>query len=161
MIEAIVTAGQRVYITSPYFIPDATILQALTTSALRGVDVRLLLPGKSDLPLVRLAGRSYFEELLQAGVRIFEYQAGVLHAKTLVADGRYGSIGSANMDIRSFHLNFEVNAFVYSEALAGELEEIFLDDLRQAREITLAEEEELPLHLKLPERLARLLSGLM
>jgi cardiolipin synthase len=161
LFEAIVTAGQRVYITSPYFIPDATILQALTTSALRGVDVRLLLPGKSDLPLVRLAGRSYFEELLQAGVRIFEYQAGVLHAKTLVADGRYGSIGSANMDIRSFHLNFEVNAFVYSEALAGELEEIFLDDLRQAREITLAEEEELPLHLKLPERLARLLSGLM
>lgn len=159
--EAIVTAQERAFITSPYFVPDATILQALITSALRGVDVRLLLPGRSDLPMVVLAGRSYYEELLQAGVQIFEYQAGILHAKTLTVDGRYGSIGSANMDIRSFHLNFEVNAFVYSEVLASELERIFLDDLGQAREITLAEVEAMPLHRKLRERVARLFSGLL
>ncbi len=159
--EAIATAQERVYVTSPYFVPDETITLALTTAALSGVDVRLLLPGRSDLPLVRLAGRSYYEELLQAGVRIFEYQRGILHAKTLCVDGRYGTIGSANMDIRSFLLNFEVNAFIYDETFAGELERVFLEDLEHAVELRAEEMGARPVWKKLPERTARLLSGLL
>ncbi len=155
------TSLERVYITSPYFVPDQAILLALSTAALRGVDVRLLLPGRSDQPIVRLAGRSYYEELLRAGVRIYEYRAGILHTKSMCVDGRYGTLGSANMDIRSFHLNFEVNAFLYSEPFAQQLERNFLDDLAKATEIDAAQFLQRSWPRRLPERLAGLLSGLL
>ena len=134
---AINEAQVRVYITTPYFVPDTSMLLALKTAAWRGVDVRLLLPGKSDLRLVQWAGRSYFEELLEAGVRIYEHRPGMLHAKTMVVDGVWATVGSANMDRRSFRLNFEANVLVSGERFAARMEEIFEADIAGAAEITL------------------------
>lgn len=133
--SAITTARTRVWMTTPYFVPDNAILTALITAALRGVDVRLLLPAQTDHPLVHYAGRSYYRRLLRAGVRLYEYEKGMLHAKTMVVDRHYGTIGSANLDLRSFHTNFEINAWVYGESFAQELEQHYLEDLQNAREI--------------------------
>jgi cardiolipin synthase len=130
---AISSAQQRVYITTPYLVPDQAILTAMQSAALRGVDVRLLVPQRSDSKLVYWAGRSYYRELVEAGVSIYEYRPGILHAKMMVVDGRISTIGSANMDIRSFSLNFEVNAFIYGSELARQLEQIFYEDLKNSR----------------------------
>jgi cardiolipin synthase len=135
--SAIVSASQKVYITTPYLIPNESILTALKQAALSGLDVRLLLPAKSDSRLVNAASQSYFTELLEAGVRIFLYQKGFVHAKTLVLDNNLAVIGTANMDIRSFDLNFEINAFVYDEKVNSELNTAFLNDLNFSKEITL------------------------
>ena len=134
---AVTSATNHVYVTTPYFVPDAALLMALKAAAWRGVDVRLLLPGRSDLPLVTWAGRSFYRELLDAGVRIYEHGPGVLHAKTMVVDGVWATVGSANMDIRSFHLNFEVNVVSSGTQLAEQLERIFREDISRSREITL------------------------
>ena len=98
-------------IATPYFIPDDDILSALKVAALAGIDVRLLMPSKPDKRTVFYASRSYFPELLDAGVKIYEYEKGFLHSKVVIVDSDLASIGTANMDMRSFHLNFEVNAF--------------------------------------------------
>lgn len=161
MFLAIVTARERCYITTPYFVPDEAIRTAMITAALRGVDLRLMVPLRSDQRLVRWAGRSYYEDLLRAGVRIYEYTRGFLHAKTLVVDSEFGTIGSANMDIRSFRLNFEVNAFVYSPEFALELEHQFQADLRDAREITLDAFMTRRLPSRFLESAARLMSPLL
>ena len=108
--SAITIAREKVYITTPYFIPDRAILVALQTAALRGVDVRLLLPSKSNHPVVFQAARFFYEELLEAGVRIYGSGPGIIHAKTMVVDTAVALVGSANMDLRSFRLNFEVHA---------------------------------------------------
>ena len=129
-------ARERLYITNPYFIPNETILDALKQAALSGVDVRLLLPGKSDSALVGAAARFYFKSLLKAGVKIYLYTKGFVHAKTVVADGFVSIVGTANMDIRSFDLNFEIMPVVYSKALGSELEQMFLADLEDSELIT-------------------------
>ena len=159
--RAIAGADQRVYITSPYFVPDRTMLDVLTTTALAGIDVRLVVPSRSDLPLVAAAGRTYFPELLQAGVRIFEYQAGFIHAKTVIIDDWAALLGSANMDIRSFQLNFEINAIVYDTAFVRATDEVFEMDLAHSREVTLEECRRRPLPTRFVEGLARLMSPLM
>ncbi len=161
MFLAICTAVDRCYITTPYFVPDEAIRVALISAALRGVDVRLLLPKRSDLRLVLWAGRSYYGELIRSGVRIYEYQKGFLHSKTLVVDGSCGTVGSANMDIRSFKLNFEINAFIYGTGFASQLESQFLADLADAQEITLEVMAQRPLHYRLFEAYARLTSPLL
>ena len=130
------TAGQKLYITNPYFIPNDSILDALKQAALSGVDVRLLLPEKSDSLIVGAASRFYFEELLDAGVRIFLYRKGFVHAKTVVADQKVSIVGSANMDIRSFDLNFELMASIYSPKFAEKMEQMFLNDLKESIEMT-------------------------
>ena len=158
---AITTAKERCYITTPYFVPDEALRTALVSAALRGVDVRLLVPSRSDLKLVLWAGRSYYGELLRAGVRIFEYQKGFLHAKSLVVDGLSGTVGSANMDIRSFRLNFEVNAFVYSPRFAKRLEEVFERDLEDAKELALSTYHQRSASKKFVEALARMTSPLL
>lgn len=132
---AITTAQERIWITNPYFVPDQAIMVALRTASMRGVDVRLLLPAKSDVWITKHAGRGYYEELLQAGVRIFEYQPSVLHAKTLVFDRRWTIIGSANMDNRSFHLQFEVNLVCGGVSFNERLAEEFLRRLEDSVEI--------------------------
>jgi len=132
---AIAQARERVWISSPYFVPDRVIQSAIVTAALSGVDTRLLVPKRSDSRLVTWASRSYYGELLDAGVRIYEYDRGFLHTKSMVIDSWLGTIGSANMDIRSFHLNYELNAFVYDEPFTGELAQQFVDDLRYAHEL--------------------------
>ncbi len=136
LFSAINAARKNVYITTPYFIPGDAMLLALKTACWRGVDVRILLPGKSDLWLVKWAGRSYYRELLEAGIRLYEHRPGILHAKTMVIDGNWATIGSANLDIRSFRLNFEVNVLVSGRAFAARMDEIFESDLEHAHEIT-------------------------
>jgi cardiolipin synthase len=155
---AITQAHHSVFVTTPYFVPDLAVLTALKSAAWRGVDVRLLVPGKSDLPLVRLAGRSYHRELLEAGVKIYEHRPGILHAKTMVVDRAWSSIGSANMDIRSFRLNFEVNVLVSGEGMARQLEEIFLADIARARPVDLRAIARKPRRARFFEAVARVLS---
>lgn len=130
-------AREKLYITNPYFIPNDTILDALKKAALSGVDVRLLLPKESDSALVGAAASFYFPSLLRAGVRVYLYAKGFIHAKTVVADERVSVIGTANMDIRSFDLNFEIMSIIYSKKLGAEMEAMFLQDLEDSEEISL------------------------
>ena len=147
---AINCAQRSVRISTPYFVPDEALLAALVSAALRGVTVELLLPRRSDSIVVSAAGRSYYDELLLAGVRIFEYLPGFLHAKSLVVDGLCSTIGTANLNRRSFNTDFEVNAFFYSPAIASELEEMFVEDLARAERCSL----ESRLNTSFPRRLA-------
>jgi cardiolipin synthase len=126
---AIAGARERVYITTPYFVPDPPMVVALQVAAMRGVDVKLVLPSRSNHRVTFHAGRSFYTELLEAGVHIHEYQPGMIHAKTMVVDGRIVFLGSANMDMRSFRLNFEVHALIHDERTARELEACFAEDL--------------------------------
>ncbi len=159
--QAIALARERVWITNPYFIPSRPIAAALTVAALKGMDVRLLLPAKSDNMLVRQASRSYYEELLAAGVRVFEYERGFVHAKTMVVDRWVATVGSANMDMRSFNLNFELNAFIFGEAVCRDIADRFRDDLRRSTEVTYERERNTRLPKRLVRSVARLLSPLM
>jgi cardiolipin synthase len=158
---AVNQAQERVFLTTPYFIPDQAMLVSLETAALRGVDVRLLLPHRSDAPLVLHAGRSYYKELLESGVRVFEYHSGILHAKTMVVDRSWATVGSANMDVRSFRLNFEVNAAIYGSDFADQLTAMFEVDLKQAREVRLDDIRTKRWNKRVAESLARTLSPVL
>ncbi len=135
---AMSSARRSIYITNPYFLPDTRMTRALTEAAGRGVRVVVLLPGAIDNNIVRQASRSQFGTLLEAGIEIYEYQAGLLHAKTMTVDGIWATIGSTNLDTRSFALNDEVNAVVYHDEVVGQLERILVDDLRYSRKVELA-----------------------
>jgi cardiolipin synthase len=132
---AITQAETRVWLTTPYFVPDDAILSALVTAAMRGVDVRVIAPARSDSRLVDLAARSYFPDLLAAGARIYEYHPRFVHAKTFVIDDDVAIIGSANLDNRSFRLDFEVAVVVYGPAMNARLDAAFLADLEHCREL--------------------------
>ncbi|WP_317045777.1 cardiolipin synthase [Brumimicrobium salinarum] len=134
-LQIINLAKEEVLITTPYFIPGEGIIDALVVAALGGVKVKLLVPGVSDSKLVNAAARSYYKELLAAGVEIYTYQKGFVHAKTAVADKKVAVVGTANMDYRSFDLNFEVNAIVYDDEIAQELTSAFYKDLAFAHKI--------------------------
>lgn len=158
---AITLARSRVYVTTPYFIPDRAIIVALQTAAMRGVDVRLLLPRRNNHPFVAEAGRSFYEELLEAGVAIHEYGPGMIHAKTMVVDGTVAMVGSANMDLRSFRLNFEVHALVHDATTAAQLEACFEADLAVSSPIDPVGFSARPWTQKVVQGAARLLSPLM
>jgi cardiolipin synthase len=135
-LSAIVSAARkRLWITNAYFAPRQRATDLLTSAARRGVDVRLLLPGRSDVPLVRHAGHGHYRAMLDGGVRIFEYQAEVLHAKTVVADEYVSAIGSSNLDFRSFHLNAECNVLILDEATAATFSRAFEEDMSKSVEI--------------------------
>ncbi len=159
--SAITLARSRVYVTTPYFIPDRAIIVALQTAAMRGVDVRLLLPKRNNHPFVAQAGRSFYEDLLWAGVAIHEYGPGMIHAKTMVVDGTVAMVGSANMDLRSFRLNFEVHALVRDAATAAQLEACFEADLAVSSPIDPVSFAARPWTQKVVEGAARLLSPMM
>lgn len=131
------SATFRIWLTTPYFVPDRATQRRLCQAARRGVDVRILLPGKSDVNLVRWAARAAYSELLSAGVKIFEYTNRMLHAKTLLVDQDWSTIGTANFDYRSFFINYELNLLAESEQMNASLANIFEQDLRDSREITL------------------------
>ncbi len=132
----IITASKkRLYITTPYFIPSESIVDAIVYAALSGVDVRMLVPGISDSKIVNSASSSYYGRLLKAGVKIYRYQKGFVHAKTIVSDDTLAVVGSANMDIRSFDLNFEVTALVFSREINNELFENFMKDIEDSEEL--------------------------
>jgi cardiolipin synthase A/B len=132
---AISSARRSIYVTNPYFLPDARMTQALIDAPGRGVRVVVLLPGAIDNNIVRQASRSKFGELLKAGVEIYEYQAGLLHAKVMTVDGIWATIGSTNLDSRSFALNEELNAVVYHTTVVAQLEQVFAEDLKYSRKI--------------------------
>lgn len=132
LIEAINTAQKSIYITSPYFIPGNSLMDALIIAANKNIDIKILVPGKSDSKLVDLAAQSYYTELLKYGVEIYRYQRGFVHAKSMSIDDDLSIIGSANMDYRSFDLNFEANAVVYSDSLNTKLTELFFKDIKEA-----------------------------
>jgi cardiolipin synthase len=161
LFTAITEARDRVWATTPYFVPDEPILTAMITAALRGVDVRLLVPRKGDSRLVDLAARSYFPELIEAGVHIFEYEPRFIHAKTLVVDDDVAIIGTANLDNRSFRLNFEIAAVLYGAPEAALLARAFEEDNRQSREVQLSDLDRAPFFRRLGQAGARLLSPLL
>jgi len=128
-------ANHSIYLVTPYFVPDRRLQRLLKTSAGRGVDVRLLVPRKGDIKLVRWASHAAYAELLDAGVRIYEYLPRMLHAKTMVVDSQYATVGTANLDYRSFFLNYELNLFTRDPALCSQLHAQFHTDLDVAEEI--------------------------
>jgi len=159
--QAIALSRKSIFISTPYFIPNETILNALKAAAFSGVEVILLVPGISDSSIVNAAARSYYEELLEAGVKIFLYKKGFLHAKTMVCDSVLSMVGSANFDIRSFDLNFELNAVLYDQDLASALEDSFLEDLSKSEQLQLENWKNRPLIQKWSESFCRLFSSLM
>jgi len=128
-------ARQSIYLTTPYFVPDRRTQRLLCGAVQRGVDVRVLVPRKNDIPLAQWAAHAAYETLLENGVRIFEYLPRLLHSKTTVVDGEYASVGTSNIDYRSFFLNYELNLFTHNASLCGRLRAVFIKDLQQAEEI--------------------------
>lgn len=157
----IVSAKKSVWVASPYFIPDEDILSALKIAALSGIDVRILVPNRPDKRIVFYASRSYFPELLEAGVKIYEYQNGFMHSKIIIVDDELASIGTSNMDMRSFHLNFEVNAFLYRTESTNELVDDFLNDMQDSTQIYLDQFKKRSLLSRVVESTSRLLSPLL
>ena len=154
-------AKKYIYLQTPYFVPTEPVMDALKTAALCCVDVRLMLPEVADNILMRPANRAYYEEALQAGVRIFLRQGEFIHAKTFVCDDYLSSIGSANLDFRSFAINYEVNSYIYDEEAALMNKNIFMHDIRQCRELTLEEWSRRPWYSRLLESLMRLFAPLL
>jgi len=158
---AITSARKTLYIATPYFIPDESVQTAIIAAALRGVDVRLLVPKKADKLIIHYANRSYYREALAAGVRIYEYNKGFMHEKLLTADGEVGIVGTANMDLRSFRLNFEVCAVCYDSSVAGELDRQFMLDLGDSSRVHMSSFMKRPHIDKFLENMARLTSPLL
>ncbi|MEJ2367389.1 MAG: cardiolipin synthase [Acidobacteriota bacterium] len=134
---AITNARERIFITTPYLTPNQAMQAALRTAVFRGVDVRLLVPKKADLPFLTWAGRSYYPALLSSGIRIFEYEAGTLHEKMWIFDRDLSVVGTANLDTRSFKLNFETSCFIHSPEVNGALYKLYKKDLSESREVTM------------------------
>jgi cardiolipin synthase len=158
---AIAGARERVWMTTPYFVPDQAITVAMELAAMRGVDVKLVLPHHSNHAVTFHAGRSFYDTLLEAGVKLYEYLPGMVHAKTMVVDGAVSLVGSANMDLRSFRLNFEVHALMHDASLAARLEESFSGDLRDSKLVSLADWRKRPTRARIYEGAARLVSPLL
>jgi cardiolipin synthase len=161
LIQAIGMADEEILITSPYFIPGISLLDALFVAALSGIKVKLLVPFESDSIWVAAAARSYYQELLDVGVEIFQYQKGFIHAKTMVIDEQLSFIGTANMDERSFELNFEVNTVIYDSGIAKQLKNAFEEDLTFSVPIDAKNWAARSARVQFPEKIARLLSPLL
>jgi cardiolipin synthase len=161
MAAIVGAARQRVWLTNAYFAPGWAAVRILGDAAQRGVDVRLLLPGKTDVPIVRRAAHGYYERLLTRGVRIFEYQTSILHAKSLTADGYVSLVGSTNLDFRSFLFNSECDLLMLDEAIARRTEEAFDEDMMGAVEIHRTLWRRRPFLRKTGDKLARLLAPVL
>ena len=161
-VRILLEAKQYVYIETPYFLPTEPVLLAMRTAALTGIDVRVMIPYKTDAKLVEWASRSYVHEIVSAGVKVYLYQKGFNHSKLLVSDDSLCTVGSANVDFRSFENNFEGNAFIYDSAMALRIKEVFMNDV--ANSVLLDDVENLnhrPFYQRLWESLVRLLSPLL
>jgi cardiolipin synthase A/B len=157
----ITSAKKYIYIQSPYFLPTESIITALKTASLSGIDVRIMIPKKSDAFITDASSHSYLTEILEAGVRVYFYDKGFLHSKILVSDDSIASVGSANMDFRSFEDNFEVSAFIYDQKAAIDLRNSFENDIPASVELVLSRWKRRKFHLKLWESIARLFSPLL
>jgi len=156
LLSAINSAETEVWLTNAYFVPDPQLMAALVAAASRGVDVRLLLPGKTDSALVFHAGRASYEELLRGGVAIFERRDAMMHAKTVVIDGVWTTVGSTNLDWRSFLHNQEVNAVVLGQEFGDRMRAAFESDVAQSEQITLEAWQRRPIGLRVKESFAKL-----
>lgn len=161
LIHTILLAKKELLITTPYFIPNSSFKDAIKIASLSGVKIKLLVPGASDSFIVNTTSHSFYKELLQAGVEIFTYRKGFVHAKTVVCDEFVSVVGTANLDNRSFDLNFEINAVVYDKNTANKLIKQFNIDIENAEEINLKDWKKRPLPIKFLENILRLLSSLM
>ncbi|GGK06251.1 major cardiolipin synthase ClsA [Lentibacillus kapialis] len=160
-IKMINSAKTYIYMQTPYFIPDDSLLDALKIAALSGIDVRLMVPDKPDHMFVYWATLSNVGELLKAGAKVYIYRNGFVHAKTLVVDDTTASVGTANSDLRSFRLNFEVNAFLYDQKTTVELRQAFENDMQLTDELTLEDYQQRSMTIKVKESISRLISPVL
>ena len=158
---AISSSRKYFYIQTPYFLPTEPILSALQIAALAGVDVRLMMPERADNRITHLGSCSYLSDILKAGVKVYFYQKGFLHSKLMVSDDTLSTVGSTNMDFRSFEHNFEINAFMYDKDTALRMKEIFLRDQKESVQIQLKNWQKRPLKRKATESIVRLLAPLL
>lgn len=161
MLQAIAAAKRRVYLQTPYFLPTESLLKALLTAAMAGVDVRVMMPRRSDSMLLNYASFSYIKECLLAGIRFYLYLPGMLHSKTLVVDDELACCGSTNFDFRSFEHNYEANAMVYSRDINARMRRIFLDDQARCQQCLLQDWARRPLRHRILESTTRLLSPVL
>lgn len=159
-IQIIANAKHYVYIQTPYFLPEDSLVQALQLAALSGTDVRLMVPEKADSRFVGPASHSYYQEMLISGVKIYALKGAFLHSKMIISDDTLTVVGSANMDFRSFEHNFEINAYLYDSTLAKESKEIFFRDQEKCKQINLKRWTKRPLWRKMQESILRLFSPL-
>ncbi|MBU5593906.1 cardiolipin synthase [Amphibacillus sp. MSJ-3] len=160
-IKLIMEAEEYVYIQTPYFIPDESLADVVKIAALSGIDVRIMIPNKPDHPFVYWATYSYVGSMLEAGAKIYVYNNGFLHAKTIMVDGKIASVGTANIDVRSFRLNFEVNAFMYSKDVTQRLLADFERDMSQSDLLTLEAYQQRSIWIQIKESIARLISPIL
>ena len=161
IMQAIYGAERSIFIETPYFFPPESMTDALQAAAIRGVDVRLMLSRRSDVPLVQLASQSFIAHMLQAGVKVYLYREGFLHSKLMVFDGSLTLIGSANFDTRSFDQNFEIEAFIYDRDVAGQASDIFVEDQHSCDQVSLREWKKRPVTKRFLESLLRLFAPLL
>lgn len=159
--QAIASARKRIYIQTPYFLPTDALLKALQGAALSGVDVRIMMPEKTDSILLGFGSRSYIDDCLKAGVKIYQFLPGMLHAKTMIIDDDFVTTGSVNFDFRSFENNFEANLMIYSEDVNRRMRDIFFDDLQFSRKLTLSQWRKRSAFEKTMEALVRLFSPIL
>jgi cardiolipin synthase len=160
-IKMINMAKKSIYIQSPYLVPDTSIMEALKIAALSEIDVRIMIPNKPDHPFIYWATYCNSAELLDYGVKIYTYEKGFIHAKTMVVDGMIASVGTANFDVRSFKLNFEVNAIIYDSEISNKLREQFIEDIELSDELTLEVYRQRGIYIRFRESISRLLSPIM
>lgn len=161
IVKMLSSVRNYVYLQTPYFMPNESFMLALRCAALSGADVRLMIPEHCDSKIAGYASRSYLGELLNAGVKVYLYKDGFIHSKSIVCDDYLSSVGSMNLDYRSFYYNFEVSAFVYDKTVALDLKTSFLNDIKQCRQLTLGEYRNRTLRERCLESCARLFSPLM
>ena len=160
-LNCINNAQSRIWIASPYFVPDFQIVNALQLAALRGIDVRIIIPEKSDSQLVRLAAYSYLVQANQAGIGIYQYQPGFMHQKVVLVDSHYAAVGTANLDNRSMRLNFEIMAINTSESFVSDVDSMLTEDLTHCRKMTKQDYEGRSILFRLTCRAVRLLAPLL
>lgn len=158
---AICQAKKSIYIETPYFIPDESLLKALKCAALSGVELIILFPKIADHKIVNTASYSYFQEILESGGKVYLYNKGFLHSKVIIIDDFMASTGSANMDLRSFKLNFEVNAFIYDKQTIEKIKSDFIDDLKNSEELELSKFKNRKMIMKVKESISRLFSPIL
>ncbi|MEH6634675.1 MAG: cardiolipin synthase [Halioglobus sp.] len=159
--QAIVAARKRIWIASPYFVPDHGIVSALQLAALRGVDVRVIIPDNPDGPVVAMANWSYTRDLLPVGVKVYRYRDGFMHQKVLLMDDQVAGVGTANFDNRSFRLNFEITLLVEDAGFAAQVDKMLCEDMQRCRQVTIEEFEHKPAWFPLAMAIARLFSPLL
>jgi len=157
-VHSINSAQKRIWIVSPYFVPDQQVLMALQLAGMRGVDVRLMIPQKSDLLLTYLSSFSFLEEITNAGVKVYRYNKGYLHQKTMLIDDDQAVIGTANLDNRSFRINFEINMLFADTEFAERLEEMMQEDFENSFQVGNDDYRKRPFWFKLAVKVSRLLA---